>query len=115
MLKKTLGAVLFAACFGVMGTAHAVSTAAYINGNGSVGAGSASVVLDGVLYTVTFNKTVKAGAFCTPVVTPNVGQFGVGSARVINANPLQVNVIMMDGAGNGITGPDFYLMVNCNK
>jgi hypothetical protein len=52
---------------------------------------------------------------CAAVVTPNIGQFGVGSARVINANPLQVDVIMMDGAGNGIVGPDFQLLVNCAK
>lgn len=115
MLNKTWGAAVLAACLGVTGTALAVPVSAYINGNGSVGAGNASVVLDGVLYTVTFNQSVKGRAFCAPMVTTNVGQFGVGSARVINADPLQVNVILMDGAGHGITGPDFYLTVNCGK
>jgi hypothetical protein len=115
MLKKTLGAAVFAACFGVMGAAQAASSAAYILGDGSVGAGKATVTLDGVLYQVSFNKTIQPGILCTPMVTPNVGQFAVGSARVVNANPLQVNVILMDGAGNGITGPDFYLTVNCAR
>lgn len=115
MLKKTLGTVVFAACIAATATAQAAPVAAYIHGNGSVGAGDASVVLDGVLYTVTFKRTVSSSAFCAPEVTPNVGQFGVGSARVINHAPLQVNVIMMDGAGNGITGPDFYVKVTCAK
>lgn len=113
MLKNVFGAAVLAACFGVMGSAQAAPSAVYVLADGSIGAGKGSVVLDGVLYTVTFNRTARAGAFCWPTVTPNVGQFGVGSARVINQTPLQVNVIMMDGAGNGIVGPDFHLSVNC--
>lgn len=118
MQKIVAGAMLAAIlAAGVTVGAQAASLniqGAYILADGTVGAGRGVVsVLNGVQYQVSFPGVNATRTNCIPNVTTNVGQFAVGSARIINGRPITVNVILMDGTGNGITGPDFYLQVTC--
>lgn len=118
MQKTIAGAMLAVFASGAtLGSAQAANLGiqgAYILADGTVGAGKGvASVLNGVQYQVSFPGTNASKTNCIPNVTANVGQFAVGSARIINGRPITVNVILMDGSGNAITGPDFYLQVTC--
>ncbi len=113
---KFVATAAFAFGLALTGLSAAASAAtvdtAYIGADGTVQAGNAvSATLTGVQYDVKFTRI--APGFCAPHVQPNIGQPAMATARVVSGAPLTVSVILTDGSGAAIVGPDFYLTVVC--